>query len=155
MGYTIRTKTRDMLKDKETYRLKDFVRLKSVDEITYRNFSILVKSHGLEMLDHNLFLDYIYDIEDLVVEMEFESLEQQSKYRYAPDLLAFDVYGSVQLDFVILFLNDMIDYKEFDLSVVRMLRLPDLYSLFSTIINKNTDYLAITREENKIPNVLK
>lgn len=139
---------------RETYTLSDFIKQKSVDELTYRNLSILQKLHGLEVLDHNLFSDYINDIEPYIVDMEFEDSIQQNKYKYAPDLLAYDVYGSTQLDFVILLLNDMIDYKEFDLSVVRMLRSNDLYSIFSTIYNKNSDYIRITRSDNNLSNTI-
>lgn len=138
----------------ETYTLSDFVKQKTRDELTYRNLSILVKSHGLEVLDHNLLSDYLNDIEPYVVNMEFEDPVQQNKYKYAPDLLAYDVYGSVQLDFVILLLNDMIDYKEFDLSVVRMLRSTDLFNIFNIIYNKNADYIDITRKENNLSQVI-
>jgi hypothetical protein len=138
----------------ETYTLSDFIKQKTRDELTYRNLSILVKSHGLEVLDHNLLSDYLNDIEPYVVNMEFEDPVQQNKYKYAPDLLAYDVYGSVQLDFVILLLNDMIDYKEFDLSVVRMLRSTDLFNIFNIIYNKNADYIDITRKENNLSQVI-
>ena len=138
----------------ETYTLSDFIKQKTSDELTYRNLSILVKSHGLEVLDHNLLSDYLNDIEPYVVNMEFEDPVQQNKYKYAPDLLAYDVYGSVQLDFVILLLNDMIDYKEFDLSVVRMLRSTDLFNIFNIIYNKNADYIDITRKENNLSQVI-
>ena len=135
---------------KETYKISDFIKQKSIDDLTYRNLSILLKSHGLEVLDHNLFSDYINDIEPYVVNMEFEDAVQQNKYKYSPDLLAYDVYGSVQLDFIILLLNDMIDYKEFDLSVVRMLRASDLFNIFNIIYNKNQNYISKTREDNKL-----
>lgn len=137
--------------DKEdTYKLSDFIKLKSSDEITYRNLSILNKSHNLEVLDHNLFSEYLGFIEPYVVDMKFEDKIQQNKYKYAPDLLAYDVYGSTQLDFIILMLNDMIDYKEFDLSVVRMIGKKDLLNILNKIYAKNDKYIDITRTDNNL-----
>ena len=96
-----------------TYTLDDFVELQSVDNMTYYNFSILEIIDGVQHLDHNLVEDYLKELEATCVTLELSN-EEMSRYRYNPDLLAYDIYGSVQLDFVILLLNDMIDQKDFD-----------------------------------------
>ena len=83
--------------------------------------------------------------------MTFElSNEEMSRYRYNPDLLAYDIYGSVQLDFVILLLNDMIDPKDFDR---RKLKLPYASSLsifLNTLYSKESNYINENRANNNL-----
>ena len=133
----------------DSYTLQGFIAEQPTDEITYRNFAILEKSHGLEILDRNLVMDYIREFLDYSVILNL-SLIEYNKYRYAPDLLAYDVYGSIQLDFIIMFLNDMVDPKEFDLRKVKMLKYPVLNDLLSIVYSNNIEYLRITRDQNDL-----
>ena len=103
-----------------TYTLDQFIGMKYSDDITYHNFSIIEKiDDNIELVDHNIIEDYLDELESICVKCEL-TLEQYRKYKYKPDLLAFDVYGSVQLDFIIMLVNDMIDPKEFDLKTIKL-----------------------------------
>lgn len=132
-----------------TYTLDDFVELQSVDNMTYYNFSILEIIDGVQHLDHNLVEDYLKELEATCVTLELSN-EEMSRYRYNPDLLAYDIYGSVQLDFVILLLNDMIDPKDFDR---RKLKLPYASSLsifLNTLYSKESNYINENRANNNL-----
>ena len=132
-----------------TYTLDDFVELQSVDNMTYYNFSILEIIDGVQHLDHNLVEDYLKELEATCVTWELSN-EEMSRYRYNPDLLAYDIYGSVQLDFVILLLNDMIDPKDFDR---RKLKLPYASSLsifLNTLYSKESNYINENRANNNL-----
>ena len=131
----------------KTYTLDQFINMKTSDEITYRNLSVLDKSHGLEILDHNIVRDYIDYLEDIgaITEVTLDDL-QMNKYRYAPDLLAYDLYGSTQLDFFILMLNDMIDPKEFFHWRIKLVPATVVKEFFSTIYNAEKKYISISRE---------
>ena len=132
-----------------TYTLDDFVELQSVDNMTYYNFSILEIIDGVQHLDHNLVEDYLKELEATCVTLELSN-EEMSRYRYNPDLLAYDIYGSVQLDFVILLLNDMIDPKDFDR---RKLKLPYASSLsifLNTLYSRESNYINENRANNNL-----
>lgn len=132
-----------------TYTLDDFVELQSVDNMTYYNFSILEIIDGVQHLDHNLVEDYLKELEATCVTLELSN-EEMSRYRYNPDLLAYDIYGSVQLDFIILLLNDMIDPKDFDR---RKLKLPYASSLsifLNTLYSKESNYINENRANNNL-----
>lgn len=94
----------------KTYNLEDFIALRNTDTATYYNLSIIEKIDGVEHLYWNLVDDYLEHLPVSVVKLDDD---QFLKYRYHPDLLAYDVYGSTQLDFIVLALNDMVDPKEF------------------------------------------
>ena len=132
-----------------TYTLDDFVELQSVDNMTYYNFSILEIIDGVQHLDHNLVEDYLKELEATCVTLELSN-EEMSRYRYNQDLLAYDIYGSVQLDFIILLLNDMIDPKDFDR---RKLKLPYASSLsifLNTLYSKESNYINENRANNNL-----
>lgn len=130
-----------------THTLDDFINMKYSDELTFSNFSIIEVLDGIQLLDHNVIDDYIAELEEMCVNCTLE-IDQYKKYKYAPDLLAFDVYGSTQLDFIILMANDMIDSKEFDLKTVKLPYASQLKTFMSSIYNAEQDYIAQNRADN-------
>ena len=126
-----------------TYNIDDFIDMKASDDMTYYNYSILEKYKGVEHVDHCLVEEYIDDLETLDAELD----EQQFKhYKYKPDLLAYDIYGSTQLDFVILLMNDMIDPKEFDKKRIKLAYASALIDFMDKIYATNYDYIEQNRE---------
>lgn len=132
-----------------TYTLDDFVELQSVDNMTYYNFSILEIIDGVQHLDHNLVEDYLKELEATCVTLELSN-EEMSRYRYNPDLLAYDIYGSVQLDFVILLLNDMIDPKDFDRKKLKLPYASSLSIFLNTLYSKESNYINENRANNNL-----
>ena len=61
-------------------------------------------------------------------------------------MLSYDVYGSVQLDFIIMLLNDCIDPKEFDKKTVILPYASVLASFLNTVYSKEQLYI----EENRV-----
>ena len=132
-----------------TYTLGDFVELQSVDNMTYYNFSILEIIDGVQHLDHNLVEDYLKELEATCVTLELSN-EEMSRYRYNPDLLAYDIYGSVQLDFIILLLNDMIDPKDFDRKKLKLPYASSLSIFLNTLYSKESNYINENRANNNL-----
>lgn len=129
----------------ETYTLEQFILMKNSDTMTYSNFSIFNKIDDIKVLDHNLIDDYIKELNELC-KVVLLTEDEYKKYKYSPDLLAYDLYGSVQLDFIILAANDIIDPKDFNL---RRLKLPPtrvLKQLLTEIYNSNYNYIARNRQ---------
>lgn len=136
----------------KTYTLDQFIDMKSVDTITYHNFSILQLIDGVEHLDHNIIEDYLPELKAVSINVPLDD-EQYKKYKYAPDLLAYDLYGSVQLDFIILLLNDCFDPKEFDKKNLLLPYASALSTFLNTVYSKEYNYLSYNKnkiaEENK------
>ena len=117
----------------------------AIDETTYYNFSILEVINGVEHLNHNLIEDYLEELKSACITVDL-TLDQYKKYKYFPDLLSYDVYGSVQLDFIIMLLNDCIDPKEFDKKTVILPYASVLASFLNTVYSKEQLYI----EENRV-----
>lgn len=136
----------------KTHTVEEFIDLKYQDDMTYRNLSILDRgSSSLEMVDHCLIDDYLPEFLQYAMPITL-SAEEYIRYRYCPDLLSFDLYGSTQLDFVILFINDMIDPKEFDLRTIKLIKASQMQKLLSDVYNANEGYIAQNRFDNNIIN---
>ena len=128
-----------------TTTLEDFIEMRSIDEMTYYNFSILEVINGVEHLNHILIEDYLEELKSACITVDL-TLDQYKKYKYFPDLLSYDVYGSVQLDFIIMLLNDCIDPKEFDKKTVILPYASVLASFLNTVYSKEQLYI----EENRV-----
>ena len=128
-----------------TTTLEDFIEMRSIYEMTYYNFSILEVINGVEHLNHNLIEDYLEELKSACITVDL-TLDQYKKYKYFPDLLSYDVYGSVQLDFIIMLLNDCIDPKEFDKKTVILPYASVLASFLNTVYSKEQLYI----EENRV-----
>ena len=74
-----------------TYTLEDFVKMQVSDQLTFRNFSTVAVVNGVELTDKNLIEDFLPELMKNAITVDL-SREEYLKYKYAPDLLAFDIY---------------------------------------------------------------
>jgi hypothetical protein len=137
----------------KTYTLEDFVQMKITDEMTYYNFSVIEVIDGVEHTELNILDEYIDELRSICVDVELSKVEL-NKYRHNPDLLAFDVYKSAQLDFVILAINDMYDPKEFDKAHILLPPASKLRRFLDIVYSKEAGYLNQSRIDNNIPTYL-
>ena len=131
----------------QTHTLKEFISRRFDDQITFRNLAIIENVNGEEWIDRTLILDYLPELKNISQDVELTS-EEYRKYKCNPDLLAYDIYGSTQLDFIILLINDIIDAKEFDSKKLKLPYVQQLSSYLTDIYNSNSGYL----EQNRIDN---
>lgn len=132
-----------------TYTLQDFINMRNIDDMTYYNFSILEVINGVQHLNHNLIEDYLPHLLKTCETVSLSDTEYK-RYKYRPDLLAYDLYGSVQLDFILMLLNDMIDPKEFDIKTVKLPYASALNVFLNDIYSKESRYIHQNRADNKI-----
>jgi hypothetical protein len=133
----------------ETYTVEEFINMQQTDQMTFRNFSLFEVINDVEIYDHNLIEDYLSELDKICLSVSL-SIEEQKKYKYFPDLLAYDIYGSTQLDFVILFANGIADPKEFDMPIVKVPIASQVKAFLNSIYNANRYYI----ESNKVMNGL-
>ena len=123
--------------------------------ISYYNMSILQvettedQTMQIQFTIDNLINDYLDILRDIAVKVPLTDAEKR-KYHYNPDLLAYDIYGSTELDFVILMLNGIIDHKEFNMPKVLLINKSDLINVLSRIYTAEHKYLEDNRAQNNI-----
>lgn len=132
-----------------TYTLNQFISLKDVDRIVYRRYSIMQRSLTNEDLIYcidnviYIYLDEMKEKRKIVTVTESERI----KYEYKPKLLAYDIYNSTELFFILLALNGMCNFKQFDLAERQFFALTpqDCAQFMSDIYNAELDYLNLNR----------
>jgi len=123
--------------------------------ISYYNFSILQveyskdKTLRIDFTIDNLINDYMDVLKDAAKKVKLTDAEK-IKYFYNPDLLAYDIYGSTELDFVIMQMNGIIDPKDFDLPTLKLVYKSDLANIMNRIYTAENVYLAANREQNNL-----
>lgn len=132
----------------KTVSVQDFIALRSSDEITYYNYSILEYLNGFDMFVTNLLYDYQDELDDMVQIVKLTPIEK-AKYRYKPYLFAYDIYGSTEAKFIIMMLNGIIDPKEFDFERVKVLSYGDLITILNRMQAVNEDYINTNRSKLK------
>lgn len=130
----------------KTYTIDQFIASQTTDDITYYNFSILEKIGNVEHLDHNIAEDYLPELMQLAVDVPLTD-EQYRKYCMRPDLLAYDIYGSNQLDAYILMINDMCDPKDFINKTIKLVKKSQFVQFFSQVYAAELKYLNYNRNK--------
>lgn len=137
-------------KVENTYTVEDFIELgKQVDDIQYSKFSILAKAassvnNPILYTEHNVIYDYQEEFKKLSLEVHMTD-EEYEKYRFKPKLLAYDIYGSTELYFAILFINGTCNIKDFDRKVIKLLTKSNMIELLEAIYNAETNYISSNR----------
>ena len=131
-----------------TITVEDFIALRSSDDITYYNYSILEYLNGFDMFITNILYDYQDELDEMTQTVALTAKEQ-AKYRYKPYLFAFDIYGSTEAKFIIMMLNGIIDPKEFDFEKVKVISYSNLVTILNRMQAVNEDYLNTNRSKLK------
>ena len=133
-----------------TYTVEDFIELgKDIDDIQYYKFSILAKAvddavNPILYAEHNVIYDYEEEFKKLAEQVVMTDSEYQ-KYKFRPKLLAYDLYGSTELFFSILFLNGMYNIKDFTRKSLKLIRKEYMIQLLEAIYNAEKNYIATNR----------
>lgn len=126
-----------------TYTLVDFIVAgKSSTDLSYSKLSYTETKDGIVFPVHHITNDFLYELKKDCLTVTLSD-EEWVKYRYRPKILANDVYGTTEVYFLILLLNDMCDIKEFDGKVLKMLRKDDLFEYLAQIYNNEKTNLTI------------
>lgn len=124
----------------KTSTVEQFIDMKSSDENTYYNYSILEYMDGIEFFVSNVLYDYQDELEDQCVELVLTE-SNMNKYRYKPYLLAYDIYGSVEAVFIINMMNGIVSDIEFDFNRVKIIHPDSLSAILGRIYSANVMYI--------------
>ena len=138
----------DAVKADKTITIEDFIALRNSDEITYYNYSIVEYLNGYDMFVTNLLYDYEEELKSMAVTVELSDRERL-KYRYKPNVLAYDLYGSVEAKFILMILNEVLDPKEFDFAKIKAVKPNALQLFLGRIEAVNSDYMTLNRSKLK------
>lgn len=137
-------------KVEETYTVEDFIELgKEIDDIQYSKFAILSKAatdvaNPIIYATHNIIYDYEEEFKKSTLTVEMTDTEY-AKYRFKPKLLAYDLYGSTEIYFIILFINGMYNIKDFNRKTIKLIKKDTMIQLLEAVYNAEQNYLLTNR----------
>lgn len=132
----------------KTHTITDFINMKDNDSFTYATMALYMQSivdKTVIYSSDNVLYTYLEDLKEASIEYTFTE-EEYIKYKYRPKLLAYDVYGSTELYFIILAINDTCNIKDFNKRTVRMLYKSDLNDLLNQILSAEENRLQLNRK---------
>lgn len=111
--------------------------------ISYPKLVFTEKSGDILYVVHSVLEDYLYELKKASEEITF-SQTNIVKYQYNPKRLASDIYGSTELYYILLRINDMCDIKQFDLSSgkLMMLTTDNMSTMLNSIYSAEKDDIA-------------
>lgn len=126
-----------------TYTLDQFIQAGRMTTVSYNAFSYREPvSNGTIVSILNTIDDYMPEIMDYAVNVQLDRL-QYMKYRFKPKLLCYDVYGNTEVYWIILRMNGIIDVKDFDYKILKMLRVDDMETILTNIYNAEYQWMAL------------
>jgi hypothetical protein len=136
------------MKPEDTYTLERFINSEAKTSNTgYSWFSVLeLLPSGNPMLQNMVLNDYMDEIRLLCRVIALKDNEYY-KYKYNPDLLAYDIYGTTQLGFMVLIMNGITSPKDFNFKRVKMLTKEHLELFISSVYNSEKATLEANKEK--------
>lgn len=143
--------TRDELNDTNTIE-STITAGKTKNPNLYNNLSILTRMNdkdGENKIDvpyDNILYMYLDELKSLSMKVKLNSTEMD-RYKYRPDLLSYDLYGTTQYDYILLALNDIISPKYFDKEIVNIIDADYIELIVSSIADAEDEYIQLNRSQ--------
>ena len=139
---------RDNIEDQST--IEDTISTGNEITLSYINTSILSKleiedtNDTIDVPEYNVCYDYLKEL--LVVADRIELSDAEfDKYKYRPDILSYDLYGTTTYEFIILALNQIISPKYFTKKKLYIIDSEYIEELIIDIYNAEQEYLTLNR----------
>jgi len=131
----------------KTSTLEEFIALSSKTIISYRNLSFVERiDDQREFAIWNVISDYERELKALSTDVELSD-EEYRRYAYNPKVLAYDIYGSTELFFIILAINGICTAKEFSDKKIKLIKATDLEEVIQMIYNANKQDIEVYNEK--------
>ena len=108
----------------ESHTLKEFITTgkSSSSKVSYRDLSYIENRDNMEFVVKNTLSDYLYELKKMAYNVTLTD-DDYTKYRYNPKRLAYDLYGTTLVYYIILLMNDMCDVHQFSLKSRKLILL--------------------------------
>jgi len=127
----------------EIYTLEDFINKgKSSNILKYSDLLFYEKTKNGLLPSYNVLNNYINIIrnDSITVTVSLTD-EEYLKYRYKPRLLCYNIYGTQDIYYLILLLNNICNVKEFNMRKIKVIRIKKMEKLLSSIYNAENTYI--------------
>lgn len=127
-----------------THNYSEFMNTQNnISSLSFSKFSFQEKNGTINFVVKNILNDYMYELNKLAQVFELSDKEIE-KYSYKPKLMCADIYGTTELYYLILKLNNMRGPNEFtNISRIKLIPKTTLYSALAYIYNAESTNINI------------
>ena len=140
--------TYDYQKPESTYTLDQFISCQSDSNFCYNNLSFIDQIDNIKYNIYNVASDYIDEIVSNYCVTVILTDDQLSKYKYRPKLLCYDLYGSQELYYLILIINDICSIKDFTKNTLKLPTKVNMPVITKAIMNSNRSDIQKYNDDN-------
>lgn len=121
--------------------LVDYIYHGKNSEFSLSKTSIIETIGNIKYPIDNILNKYMSIIKDYFINITLTD-EETSKYFYHPKKLSLDLYGTIELWFLLIKINNMTSISEFNKKKIKIFH-PDHLDVLNKIMIKEADYLSI------------
>lgn len=120
--------------------------------LSYINTSILRKlqmdgtDDSIDVPDTNVCYDYLKELLAVADKIELSD-DEYAKYKYRPDILSYDLYGTTTYEFILLAINKIISPKYFTKKKIYVIDSEYIEEVLTDIYNAEQEYITLNRAD--------
>ena len=142
---TIANQNNQILKnDENIVTIQDLINRKQskgiIDYNTF-SFSMTINKSITIPFQNVITTTYAKELKTLAEEVTLTEEEYQ-KYKYKPKLLAYDIYNYTELFYIIDFLNNIYNIKDFNKRKLKLIPKRELFEFLSSVLQADSNYIS-------------
>ena len=141
---TIANQNNQILKnDENIVTIQDLINRKQTKGIIDYNtfsFSMTINKSITIPFQNVITTTYAKELKALAEEVTLTEEEYQ-KYKYKPKLLAYDIYNYTELFYIIDFLNNIYNIKDFNKRKLKLIPKRELFEFLSSVLQADSNYI--------------
>lgn len=142
---TIANQNNQILKnDENIVTIQDLINRKQTKGIIDYNtfsFSMTINKSIIIPFQNVITTTYAKELKTLAEEVTLTEEEYQ-KYKYKPKLLAYDIYNYTELFYIIDFLNNIYNIKDFNKRKLKLIPKRELFEFLSSVLQADSNYIS-------------
>lgn len=142
---TIANQNNQILKnDENIVTIQDLINRKQTKGIIDYNtfsFSMTINKSITIPFQNVITTTYAKELKTLAEEVTLTEEEYQ-KYKYKPKLLAYDIYNYTELFYIIDFLNNIYNIKDFNKRKLKLIPKRELFKFLSSVLQADSNYIS-------------
>ena len=142
---TIANQNNQILKnDENIVTIQDLINRKQTKGIIDYNtfsFSMTINKSITIPFQNVITTTYAKELKTLAEEVTLTEEEYQ-KYKYKPKLLAYDIYNYTELFYIINFLNNIYNIKDFNKRKLKLIPKRELFEFLSSVLQADSNYIS-------------
>lgn len=142
----VRDSVEDVATIEETIENGNEITLSYINTAILRKLQMDGTDDSIDVPDNNVCYDYLRELLAVADKIELSD-DEYAKYKYRPDILSYDLYGTTTYEFILLAINKIISPKYFTKKKIYVIDSEYIEEVLTDIYNAEQEYLTLNRAD--------